>query len=443
MSLKAFYLRNKFWLMDWVKGSPIGRHYREVKFIQEHSAEEGAALRQKALEKLLRFVQKNTKFYADYSSLSLADYPVMNKAKLIENGDRIKVDYEKIPQQEGSVYVQKTSGSTGTPFTVLQDTNKRRRRVAELKYFGKIVGFNSHDELVHLRAWNRFQSKTPTQGKRENIVPFDISRMGDDDLAELFRIIYEKDIVCIRSYASSFKLIADYARRHPETCSRPSKVRIAIAGSEMLDDAIRPFYKRYIGGDIISQYANEECGILAQERIPTKDADNVMYINHASYYIEILKMDSDEPADYGELGRIVITDLHNYAFPIIRYDNGDVGMFLPPDEYSRGYPVLGKLFGRRLDLIYSTSGKAIHPMALGREMKHYEEVLQWQFIQKGEKEYLLKVALSNGSEQGALDRVYPPLKNILGDDANISLEFVNEIPVLASGKRKMVVNEWR
>lgn len=39
-----------------------------------------------------------------------------------------------------------------------------------------------------------------------------------------------------------------------------------------------------------------------------------------------LKMDSDEPAEDGELGRIVITDLYNYAFPILRYDNGDTAI---------------------------------------------------------------------------------------------------------------------
>lgn len=37
-------------------------------------------------------------------------------------------------------------------------------------------------------------------------------------------------------------------------------------------------------------------------------------------------MDSDEPAEPGELGRIVITDLFNYAFPILRYDNGDTAV---------------------------------------------------------------------------------------------------------------------
>lgn len=41
MDFQAIYLRNKFWIKDYLNGSPIGKPYKEVKYIQEHSAEEG------------------------------------------------------------------------------------------------------------------------------------------------------------------------------------------------------------------------------------------------------------------------------------------------------------------------------------------------------------------------------------------------------------------
>lgn len=41
-------------------------------------------------------------------------------------------------------------------------------------------------------------------------------------------------------------------------------------------------------------------------------------------YLEVLKLEEDIPAGDGELGRLVITDLYNYAFPPIRYENGDI-----------------------------------------------------------------------------------------------------------------------
>lgn len=365
----------------------------------------------------------------------------MNKLKYLEHYNEIKVDESKIPGQVGPVHIQTTSGSTGTPFAVPQDTLKRQRRVAELKYFGKIVGFETHEMLIHLRTWNRWQQKTAAQIKSENIIPFDIAEMGERRLKELCQIIIDNNALCLRGYASSFGLLAQYVKAHP--MAFPS-LKICIAGSEALLDDVRAEVKENLQCEIISQYANEECGILAQERIPTRDTDNVMYINHAGYFFEVLKMDSDEPAEYGELGRIVITDLHNHAFPIIRYDNGDVGMLGEPDEYSHGYPILKKLYGRRFDVCYTVDNEPFSPMTIGRTLKHFDQIAQWQFVQKGQKEYLLKIVMRTSvSAKEYLTPVIPVLKSTLGESAVINIEQVDEIPVLASGKRKPVVNEWK
>lgn len=101
MSLRAFYLRNKFWFNDWKNGSPIRSQYDEIKFIAEHSFDEGFALREKALHKLLSFAQQNTSFYSAYNSMKLEDYPVMNKLAIIANHDKIAVNPECIPGQKG------------------------------------------------------------------------------------------------------------------------------------------------------------------------------------------------------------------------------------------------------------------------------------------------------------------------------------------------------
>lgn len=442
MDLHARQLREEFWKNDALNGSPIGKPYKEIEFLSESSYEEGLEIRRKKLFEMLAYAREHCPFYKGMSDTSeLSDFPVMDKLKYIKNYDLIKVDENHIPGQIGPVHIQTTSGSTGTPFAVPQDTLKRQRRVAELKYFGKIVGFETHEMLIHLRTWNKWQSKTPAQIKSENIIPFDISELGDDKLAELCKTIVENNALCLRGYASSLDLLAKYVKKNPH--SFPS-LKICIAGSESLHDDTRAIVKEMLDCEIISQYANEECGILAQERIPTKSSDNPMYLNHASYFFEVLKMDSDEPVEYGELGRIVITDLHNHAFPIIRYDNGDVGVLAPSNEYSNGYPVLQKLYGRRFDLCYTVDNKPFTPMTIGRTLKHYDDVAQWQFIQKSQKEYLLKIVMRS-SEKAAdyLSDVIPLLKETLGKTAIVNIEQVDDIPVLASGKRKPLVNEWK
>lgn len=42
-----------------------------------------------------------------------------------------------------------------------------------------------------------------------------------------------------------------------------------------------------------------------------------------------------------------------------------------------------------------------------------------------------------------LEEIYKKMLAILGQDARVSIEQVDDIPVLQSGKRKPVVNNWR
>ena len=47
-----------------------------------------------------------------------------------------------------------------------------------------------------------------------------------------------------------------------------------------------------------------------------------------------------------EAGRVVVSDLHNFAMPLIRYEIGD---YAAPGEacpYGRGLPVLRRVLGR-------------------------------------------------------------------------------------------------
>jgi phenylacetate-CoA ligase len=440
INIKPFYLRNRFWFLDWKDGSPIRRQYKEIKFLTEHTYEEGLPLREKALRELLMYAQQYTQFYAAYKSLNLSDYPVMNKLSFIDNYDTIAVNPQQIPGQQGPVFIQKTSGSTGTPLAMPQDTLKRKRRIAEIKYFGQKVGYCSHEKLIHLRTWNKWQTKTGRQIKNENIIPFDIKRLGTPELEILCHLIEKERPVSLRGYASTLGRIADVAEYL--SIKSPKELKVIVSTSESLEDDIRAKVKRVFRCECISQYASEECGIMAQERIPTREANNEMYFNWASYIFEFLKLDKDEPAEYGEVARIVLTDLHNHAFPIIRYDTGDTCIISPPNEYSRGYPVMSKLYGRKFDLTYTTDGTPIYPLAYGRIIKNFSSISQWQFIQKTESKYQLRLVVSH-KDDADIKEIKNEIQTILGTNASIEVVLTEDIPVLSSGKRKPVINEWK
>ena len=76
-------------------------------------------------------------------------------------------------------------------------------------------------------------------------------------------------------------------------------------------------------------------------------------------------------------------------------------------------------------------------------MKHFNDVKQWQFVQVDEGEYALKIVPFSQEEWLSRELVVDSLVKLLGDKAKIQVEMIEEIPVLSSGKRKMVLNEWK
>ncbi|MGN0620902.1 MAG: hypothetical protein ACI4I9_03445 [Porcipelethomonas sp.] len=436
MSFDGFCKRNIYWLNDILHGRKVRKHYNEIKIVLQNY-EKGKKISEKNLKNLLDYVTTNCEFYKQYKGMELSEFPIMNKTKLIENYDVLTIPVQCIPEQETpNVHIQKTSGSTGTPFAIYQDSRKRHRRVAELKFFGEAVGYKSHERLAQCRVWTSWQNKTKSQSFRENIFPINVSKMDNNTLKELCDIVKDNKIIAIRAYASWYDNLLKYLLdKGNNDCLKT--IKIMFSTSEALNPETKKIFKEKYNIPIVECYADEEAGTLAHQMVN----NDIFILNHASYIFEILKLDSDEPAEYGEIGRIVITDLFNYAFPLIRYDTGDTAVLEKGNEETNGWDFISKLYGRRLDLIYDTEGNPTHPMSFARILKNLSGIIQWQFIQKDKSQYLLKLNVQK--ETFELENTLEQIKHIVGQNAEILIEYVDNIPVLASGKRKMVICEWK
>jgi len=170
------------------------------------------------------------------------------------------------------------------------------------------------------------------------------------------------------------------------------------------------------------------------------EENNEFHLNTASYVFEILKLGKDEPIEDGELGRIVVTDLYNYGMPIIRYDTGDLGIKKSSSNCSFNTPVFTSVEGRRMDMIFDTKGEIISSFTITNNLWRYPEIVQYQFIQTGEKEYefILNLEEEFPREQELIEE----FKEYLGLDAIIKVSYVDGIPLLNSGKRKKVINKY-
>ena len=414
-------LRREFWENDLMQGGMIYSQYTQVKNILSTQDEQWVHQQYRLLRK---HAIEQTEFYKDRNLEE--EFPVVNKSTILEN-------YEAHKARAGYDYplhTSYTSGSTGTPFAVIQDYKKRSRTIADLKVFGELCDYPSHECMVLLRVLSNHLRRTPEQEDRENIYYVDSSKLDLQGLGEMVEEIYKRKPRILFSYASTLTALAKYVKAEGIGADSFSMRSVLTAG-EGISDGDRLLVEETFGCTVYRRYADMELGILAQDT----GNGSAYVLNHGSYFFECLKLDSDEPAPYGEVGRIVITDLFNYAFPMIRYDTGDLGiMDLLPGET---FPVLREIYGRKRDCIYTTAGDLLSPAKISVLMWGAKGVDQWQFIQENAKEYTLKLNCSK--EITDVPEILNRLYGILGSDAVIAVEYVDGIVVLRSNKFRAVI----
>ncbi|MBN4085117.1 phenylacetate--CoA ligase family protein [Flavobacteriaceae bacterium AH-315-B10] len=429
------YLRNKlFWLTDFVNGGEIKNHLKEVtSILDDPNSINSLNSRQKNLDNILLHATKTTKFYKNYNnSKKIEEFPVISKSIIQVNFDDFK----------SSIYLNKnnykvaTSGSTGTPFFLYQDKNKRNRNTSDIFYFLKLNNYTIGDRLYQLEVWRDNNKKGKLKSWAQNVVQFDVSKLTDSRILYfLKKLKTSKQKKVILGFASSYESICRYLDKVDYDLDNFS-ISSIIANSEYLNHYTKTTMSKYFNAEVLSRYSSEELGILAHQTIKSPED---FIINCASYHVEILDMENDKPARPGSFGRIVVTDLFNYCMPMIRYDTGDIAKLNESDNDSQK---LKQIEGRKMDLIYDSQGNIVSSFIVYTKFyKYYKLLKQYQFIQEGEKKYTIKLNIFDKFlfEKELIDDI----KKDFGNDAIVKIVYVNEIPTLSSGKRKKVVNNYK
>jgi phenylacetate-CoA ligase len=142
---------------------------------------------------------------------------------------------------------------------------------------------------------------------------------------------------------------------------------------------------------------------------------------------------------YGD-GRFLLTDLDNYAMPIVRYANGDAGKVSPPKgrfPYSR----IERLDGRYNSLLMTDSGDLISGVIGTHVFRLTSSVKTYRIIQEEPLRITVKMVPKNGKVSENDERLVVDLfAKYLGKGITIRLEKVQELPIPPSGKSVFVVN---
>ncbi len=419
-----------FWLLDSLKGGYLKKDINDIKKnLQISSYKELQKEKAPILKYLLDTTVQTSEFYKKYKSYkNLSDFPVVNKLIIKENFDLINI----LPKSSNNIVKVNSSGSTGIPFEIYQTKRKARRNKADVILYAETAGYSIGDQLLFVRLWTKKYKKSVLVKTMLNLIQIDVENLSDKNIKALIsRIKSNKQPKGFVGYPSGFEKICNYLDK---TKSKPinCNIKSIIATSEPFYTNVKEKMEYYFNVPAVSRYSNEENGILSQQMI----GDSYYTINWASFHIEILDIKEDKPAKPGELGRIVVTDLYNLATPMIRYDTGDLGKFCHFENDK--IPNFEIVIGRKKDILYNTKGEIVSPFIIHANLYNYPELNQFQIIQKNKYEYTFKINCKSDFLREEEFIIF--FKSYLGTEAEISIEYTNEIPLLSSGKRRTIIN---
>ena len=328
---------------------------------------------QSELENILSISEIDYEDYVNQKKKEIVDYHLkFNKSyqsffgkSLFDNWNELPVMTKKEFQKplverlsEGfspsTVYVNKTSGSSGDPFIFAKDKFCHALTWSNIIYrFGSYgIDFNSSLQARFYGIPLDFigNKKERIKDLLSNRYRFSIFDLSDNVLEKVLTKFQNKKFDYINGYTSSIVLFAKFLQKKNIVLSTicPT-LKCCVVTSEMLFDDDKILLEKQFGVPVVNEYGASELDLIAFQ-----NPNGEWQVNSETLFVEILD-ENDKVLPFGKEGRIVITSLYNKAHPFIRYDIGDVGIL---DEKSNlKKPILKKLIGRTNDIAVLPSGK--------------------------------------------------------------------------------------
>ncbi|MBN2199837.1 MAG: phenylacetate--CoA ligase family protein [Candidatus Aminicenantes bacterium] len=228
-------------------------------------------------------------------------------------------------------------------------------------------------------------------------------------------------------------LLAEAFRERPRASLRPKRV---FASAEVLDDASRNFLATTFGCPVLDFYFTFEGGCLAWEC----PACGGYHMNSDMVIIEVLR--NGNPVSPGEEGEVVITNLHAYAMPLIRYRQGDsVVLSRKTPRCGRGLPLLDRIYGRKEDLIVLRNGRRIPPQAVPHVFIPVPGIRKWQVVQPAVDRLKILIEPKDGFDESARRILLEEMMKLLRDDVRLEIIVVDSLERDREAKFRPIVSE--
>jgi phenylacetate-CoA ligase len=326
-----------------------------------------------------------------------------------------------------------TGGSTGTPVTFYLGVDRKCSRAAATLRHNRWAGWEFGDRAAVI--WGAPRDK-PVDGWRSFLrrtllrepLWLDAACLTERSMEEFHTALLRHRPRVIQAYARSAVLFARYLEARGLTPHRPHSL---ITSAEVLDAEDRAVLERVFGCGVFNRYGCREVSVIASEC----PAHAGLHTMAEGLYLEI-----ETPAGLarpGETGSILVTDLLNFAMPLIRYRIGDMGAWASGTcACGRGLPRLQHVAGRVTDFLVGGDGRLVSGVHLATYVvAHRPSLGQVQIRQhrKGAVLFRLKPGRDFRSDSDLL-YLRSATREYLGADTRVDAEVVDNLPAEPSGK---------
>ncbi len=235
-----------------------------------------------------------------------------------------------------------------------------------------------------------------------------------------------QQLIC---FPSNLQALADRWAARPE--GRPASLRHVRTVGAMLSVDLRTRLVRMLGLPIEDNYSSQEAGIIALQC----PAGELYHVMAESLVVEVLDEQGGACAE-GEVGRVVVTDLHNFAAPLFRYDTGDYAEVGGPCRCGRTLPTLRRVLGRRRNLLMRADGSRFLPRAGFETFREIAAIQQYQVIQHALDDIEFRLVSTEPLSPAQVEALIAILREALGGFAGrVRLEQSRErLPESRAGK---------
>ncbi|MEQ8660712.1 MAG: phenylacetate--CoA ligase family protein, partial [Gammaproteobacteria bacterium] len=299
--------------------------------------------------------------------------PLLSRATLREAYDALRS--RRVPPAHGALVRYTTTGSTGVPLAVLgsglTDLWYRALGLREHLWHGRdfaatLAVIKTRIDDARHPGWGSATAGVFATGPS-------VSLNARHPIAAQARWLAAADPDYLLAAATNLDGLARYCLRHGIALPRLREVR---SYAEMLRPDTRALCRAAWDVPLVDTYSAEEVGVIALQ-CPAHQHYHVMA---ESVLVEVLD-DTGAPCPPGTVGRVVVTALHNFAMPLVRYELGDYAEVGPPCDCGRGLPVLTRIVGRRRNLLHRPDGSTHWPTFSATVWSWLPAIEQLQLVQ--------------------------------------------------------------